>query len=85
MKKLSLVVAAVVMAVGLAVSGDASAEHSSHEILSEGKILLSSASPKGPSLHYFSVAHDGKVYVCLTSYRDEMVRCDYARETSPRH
>ena len=39
MKKFSLVLAAAVMAVGLAVSGGASATDA-HEILSEGKILM---------------------------------------------
>jgi hypothetical protein len=64
MRKLSLVFAAAVMAVGLAVSGSASAEDmpSNYEILTEGKILM--AALDGGD-HSFTVAYDGRIYLCL--------------------
>ena len=68
MKKFSLVLAAAVMAVGLAVSGSASAEDDANEILSEGKILHAANDENG-TYHYFTVAYDRLIYVCRTSTR----------------
>jgi len=67
MRKFSLVLAAAVMAVGLAVSGGASATDDAHKILSEGEILMKSSEqePEGTA-HRFTVAHDGKIYRCVT-------------------
>ena len=69
MKKLSLVVAAVVMAVGLAVSGGAFASEWSkprqaHQIMTDGVVLLSSV---GQGVHYFTVLYGGQIYACSVS------------------
>ena len=63
MRKFSLVFATTVMAVGLAVSGSASAEDipSNYEVLTEGKILMESGSG---DQHFFTVHYDGAIYAC---------------------
>ena len=71
MRKFSLVLAAVVMAVGLAESGSASAKDGVHEILSEGEILMKTSKKGSEStVHDFTVAHDGEIYRCFTYLYD---------------
>ncbi|MDP6817083.1 MAG: hypothetical protein QF449_03445 [Alphaproteobacteria bacterium] len=64
MRKFSLVLAAAVMAVGLAVSGGASAEDmpSNYEVLANGDILMKSATI---GAHFFTVHYDGVIYSCM--------------------
>ena len=67
MRKFSLVLAAAVMAVGLAVSGSASATDVAHKILSEGEILMKTSKMGSQStLHDFTVAHNGEIFRCFT-------------------
>jgi hypothetical protein len=65
MRKFSLVFATTVMAVGLAVSGSASAEDipSNYEVLTEGKILMESGSG---DQHFFTVHYDGEIFGCAS-------------------
>ena len=79
MRKFSLVLAAAVMAVGLAVSGGASAdrvwitEKDAHLILTQGEILYSSGSEA--LIHIFTVRY-GRIYFCSTqSSGDHVVNC----------
>jgi hypothetical protein len=67
MRKFSLVFATTVMAVGLAVSGSASAEDipSNYEVLTEGKILMESGSG---DQHFFTVHYDGEIYGCRSFF-----------------
>ena len=63
MRQLSLLLAASVMAVGLAVSGGASAEDkpSNYEVLTQGEILMKSAYKNG---HVFTVIYDRAIFTC---------------------
>ena len=72
MRKFSLVFAAAVMAVGLAVSGSASAEDlpSNYEVLAEGEILMKSYDYDNPAFHYFTVHYDGAIYACNGQTKD---------------
>jgi len=64
MRKFSLVLAAAVMAVGLAVSGGANAEDmpTNYEVLTRGEILMKSDIKAG---HAFTVNYRGAIYGCL--------------------
>jgi hypothetical protein len=65
MRKFSLVLAAAVMAVGLAVPGSVSAKDkpTNYEILMEGEILMKSGQP---SAHFFTVHYDEVIYGCMS-------------------
>ena len=72
MRKFSLVFAAAVMAVGLAVSGSASVEtrvetHKAHEILSRGQIILATEGQRFEHnwVHQISVSYNGMIYACM--------------------
>ena len=86
MRKLSLLLAASVMAVGLAVSGGASAEQkpSAHEIISEGQIILATTGDpfKSNWVHLISVAHEGIVWACEVRRRGPYATPDYTSTTT---
>ena len=74
MRKFSLVFAAAVMAVGLAVSGGANAKDmpTNYEVLTRGEILMKSTIKLG---HVFTVNYDGAIYSCQNDFDRLKVRC----------
>ena len=68
------------MAVGLAVSGSASAL-TAHQVLAEGKILMKTL--YGDLSHRFTVEYEGLIYLCVAEWIDYdagRVRCYAARD-----
>ena len=74
MRKLSLLLAASVMAIGLAVSGGASAEYvpTNYEVLSKGEILMTSVMNE---MHVFTVDYDGAIYGCANDLDRMRLEC----------
>ena len=71
MRIISLVFAAAVMAVGLAVSANAEVVSligkQAHNVLAEGEVLFATECPASsclPADHRFTVRYDGQIYAC---------------------
>jgi len=78
MRKLSLLLAASVMAVGLAVSGGASAEDmpTNYEVLSKGEILMTSViTDKGRPYKVFTVDYGRAIYGCVINLERSELEC----------
>ena len=65
MKTLSILLASTIMLIGLAVSSNATAQPTAHEIVGEGRILMKRES--GFWEFIFLVEHDGLIYWCESS------------------
>jgi hypothetical protein len=65
MKTLSILLASAIIMIGLAVSSNAIADPTAHEIVSEGKILMKRES--GFWEFIFLVEHDGLIFWCESS------------------